>query len=50
MLRNLKDNEKIVLAFQRVRVNERGENEDVQDLYEVIGNNTGFQLVKCNNT
>jgi len=43
----LKENEKIVLAVQKIKLNDKGVNEAVQELYEIVGSKNGFQLVKC---
>ena len=45
-VRGLRADEKSVLAVQRVRVNGRGEREEVQELYEIVASSNGFELVK----
>lgn len=41
-LAGLKKNEKIVLAIQRVRVNDDGQKEEVEELYEIVANSQGL--------
>ena len=35
-----------MLAIQRVKTNEKGEKEEVEELYEIVANNKGVELVK----
>ena len=41
-MKNLGQNEKIVLAIQRVRTSITGEQEQIEELYEIIANSNGF--------
>lgn len=45
-LRCLGANQKIVLAIQRVKVNQKGEKEEMEELYEIVANSKGFELVR----
>ena len=45
-IRGLGENEKLVLAIQRVKTNEKGEKEEMEELYEIVASNRGMELVK----
>jgi hypothetical protein len=45
-IKGMSPNEKIVLAIQWVKTNEKGEQEEVEELYDIVANNQGIELVK----
>lgn len=45
-IRGLGENEKLVLAIQRVKTNEKGEKEEMEELYEIVASKRGMELVK----
>ena len=45
-IRGLGSNEKLVLAIQRIKTNEKGEKQEVEELYEIVANNNGIELIK----
>ena len=39
MIENLKENERVVLSFQKMQVDKNGDKKEIKDSYELILNN-----------